>query len=79
MTDSKQPQQLSEHSRFRKQYTEKEWSRLDENLEFKEALAVDDLDKAGEVAARILIGETKSLPEARDLKKTHDTFKQFDD
>ena len=65
------------YRRFRKGFSDQQWEKLNSHIEFKEAMTADDLDKAGELAGRILIGETKSLKEAREMKKMHDTFGEF--
>lgn len=65
------------HIRFRKQFDDKEWEKLNSHIEFKEALAVDDYDKAGLLADQILFGTAKSLPEAREVKKINEILKEF--
>jgi hypothetical protein len=67
----------NEYPKFRKQFKDYQWERLNSNLEFKAAVAGDDFDKAMELAGRILIGETKSLSEARKMKDSYDVFGEF--
>lgn len=65
------------HARFRKQFDDREWEKLNSHIEFKEALAADDCDKAGLLADQILIGTAKSIPEAKEVKKLNDILKEF--
>jgi hypothetical protein len=68
----------NDHRKFRQQYNKAEWAKLEANLGFKEALAADDLSKAGLLADRILKGEARSLGQAKEQKRRYDTFREFD-
>lgn len=59
----------NEHLKFRKQFDDDEWTQLSSNIEFQEALAADNLDKAGLIADRILIGETNKKSDIKKLKE----------
>ena len=57
-----------EHKKFREQYTNEDWSRLKNRVQFMEAFHTDDFVRMGELADRITEGEAKTMPDAR-LKK----------
>lgn len=59
----------NEHRRFRNQFDDDDWTQLSSNIEFREALAADNLDKAGLIADQILIGATKKKSDIKTLKK----------
>jgi hypothetical protein len=65
------------YPRFRKQFEDYEWEKLNSNFDFKAAVAADDFDKAMELAGRILIGETKSIRKAREMKMGYEIFGRF--
>ncbi len=64
------------YTRFKIQFDENEWATLNSNFQFKTALAADDYDTAAELAARILIGETKSISEGRKMKKEYNEWQK---
>jgi hypothetical protein len=61
-------------SRFRKQFDDEEWAKLNKNTEFKEAVVSDDKIKAAALADKILVGDAKSKKQAREMKKDHEKF-----
>ena len=54
--------------RFRGQFSEAEWEKLNESERFKKALLESDELKAGLVADEILIGKATTKAEAKRLK-----------
>jgi hypothetical protein len=56
----------NDQRRFRQQYNASEWARLEANIDFREAIAPDDLNKAGLVADRVLKGEALSPRQLRN-------------
>jgi hypothetical protein len=60
------------YARFKGQYENYQWEKLNSDLGFKEALAEENYDKAGRLADRILIGETKTISAGRKMKKDFD-------
>jgi hypothetical protein len=60
------------YARFKGQYEDFQWEKLNSDFGFKEALAEENYDKAGRLADRILIGETKKISAGRKIKKEYD-------
>jgi hypothetical protein len=64
-------------SRFRKQFTNEEWDKLNKNSLFRKALENKDEVKAGILADQILIGDAKTKSQARQMKKDCDSWADF--
>jgi hypothetical protein len=64
-------------SRFRKQFSNEEWIKLNENSEFRKALDAKDDVKAGLLADQILIGDAKTKKQAKQIKKEHVVWSDY--
>ena len=68
---------LSFYQRFRGQFSEEVWSRLNESFEFQTALAADDFDKAGLIADTLLHGKADSLKEVKEVRRLEKLLEDF--
>ena len=55
----------NENLRFKKQFSEKQWSKLCVDAEFMHAWDSQDIIKAGEIANRTIEGDESNIKEAR--------------
>jgi hypothetical protein len=58
-----------EHHRFKKQFTAKEWIQLNKHSDFIEALALDNFALMGEIADKVIYGNTDSVEQAKKRKE----------
>ena len=60
--------------RFRNQFNDEEWAKLNKRSDFREALISADSINIAALADKILIGDAKSLKQQRQMNADHKRF-----